>query len=81
MLRMQLSFITDPTAAMYITKIQASREGRYGIDVNYLDTCGYALRSGRAFVQSDYDNYRKVALVDSNAAENISGRRSCGEDN
>ena len=43
----------------------------YGIDVNYLDTCGYALRSGRAFVQSDYDNYRKVALVDSNAAENI----------
>ena len=24
-----------------------------------------------AFVQSDYDNYRKVALVDSNAAENI----------
>ena len=43
----------------------------YGIDVNYLDTCGYTLRSGRAFVQSDYDNFRKVALVDSNAAENI----------
>ena len=42
-----------------------------GVDLNYLDTCGYALRSGRAFVQSDYDNYRKVALVDSNAAENI----------
>lgn len=43
----------------------------YGIDVNYLDTCGYTLRSGRPFVQSDYDNFRKVALVDSNAAENI----------
>lgn len=43
----------------------------YGIDKNYMDTCGYTLRSGRGFVQSDYDQYRKVVLVDSNAAENI----------
>lgn len=43
----------------------------YGIDVNYLDTMGYTLRSGRAFVQSDMDEFRKVALVDSYAAENI----------
>ena len=43
----------------------------YGIDANYLDTCGYQIRSGRGFVQRDYDNYRKVALVDSNAAESI----------
>lgn len=43
----------------------------FGIDTNYLDTCGYKLRSGRGFVQKDYDDYRKVALVDSNAAESI----------
>lgn len=43
----------------------------YGIDTNYLDTCGYSVRSGRGFVQKDYDELHKVALVDSNAAENL----------
>lgn len=43
----------------------------YGIDENYLDTCGYMIQIGRGFVNKDYQNYRKVALVDSNAAENL----------
>lgn len=43
----------------------------YGIDMNYLDTCGYSVQLGRAFLQEDFDEYRKVALVDSNAAENM----------
>lgn len=43
----------------------------YGIDMNYLDTCGYMIQSGRGFIQKDYDELRKVALVDSNAAENL----------
>ncbi len=43
----------------------------YGIDKNYLDTCGYELQAGRGFVQKDYDNFSKVAIVDSYAAENI----------
>lgn len=43
----------------------------YGIDTNYLDTCGYSVRSGRGFVQKDYDELHKVALVDNNAAENL----------
>ncbi|MDO4272659.1 MAG: ABC transporter permease [Eubacteriales bacterium] len=43
----------------------------YGIDMNYLDTCGYKVQAGRAFVQKDYDQYRKVVLVDNNAAENL----------
>lgn len=43
----------------------------YGIDMNYLDTCGYMIQSGRGFIQKDYDDLRKVALVDSNAAENL----------
>lgn len=43
----------------------------YGIDMNYLDTCGYSVQLGRAFLQEDFDEYKKVALVDSNAAENM----------
>ena len=43
----------------------------YGIDNNYLDTCGYMIQSGRGFIQEDYDEFRKVALVDGNAAENL----------
>ena len=48
----------------------------YGIDANYLSNCGYMVQSGRGFVQKDYDSYRKVALVDSNAAQNIFGSES-----
>ena len=29
------------------------------------------VRSGRGFIQKDYDNLNKVALIDSNAAENL----------
>ncbi len=43
----------------------------YGIDMNYLNTCGYAIQGGRGFVQKDYDDYRKVALLDVNAVENL----------
>ena len=43
----------------------------YGIDQNYLDTCGYQIRSGRGFIQKDYDEIHKVVLVDSNAAETL----------
>lgn len=43
----------------------------YGVDMNYLDTCGYQVQAGRAFVQEDYDEFRKVVLVDSNVVENL----------
>lgn len=43
----------------------------YGIDMNYLDTCGYMVQSGRGFIQKDYDNLQKVVLVDTNAADNL----------
>ena len=43
----------------------------YGIDQNYLDTCGYQVRTGRGFIQKDYDEMHKVVLVDSNAAETL----------
>ena len=43
----------------------------YGIDMNYLETCGYMVRVGRGFVQKDLNEMRKVVLVDDNAAENL----------
>ena len=43
----------------------------YGIDMNYLETRGYMVRSGRSFIQKDFSEMRKVVLVDDNASENL----------
>ena len=40
----------------------------YGIDENYFDTAGYVVRTGRQFIESDYKEFRKVAIVDDTAA-------------
>ena len=48
--------------------------------MNYLDTCGYTVQLGRGFVQEDYDEFKKVALVDNNAADNLfSGENPVGK--
>jgi len=44
-----------------------------GIDRNYLNVYGYQVRSGRGFVQADFDKCRKVALVDANAVKTLFG--------
>lgn len=43
----------------------------YGIDENYLDTCGYVIQAGRGFVREDYEDYRKVALLDVEAVGSL----------
>ena len=48
----------------------------YGIDENYLSVYGYQVKSGRGFTQSDYENFRKVILVDSTAVTNLFGGES-----
>ena len=48
----------------------------YGIDEHYLSVYGYQVRSGRGFTRKDYEDFRKVALVDTNAVTNLFG----GED-
>ena len=48
----------------------------YGIDMHYLSVYGYQVKSGRGFTQADYDNFRKVALVDANTVSTLFG----GED-
>ena len=48
----------------------------YGIDRHYLSVYGYQVKSGRGFIPADYENYRKVVLVDANAVSTLFG----GED-
>ena len=45
----------------------------YGIDQNFLSVYGYQVKSGRGFTQGDFDNCRKVALVDTTAATSLFG--------
>ena len=45
----------------------------YGVDENYLSVYGYQVKNGRGFTESDYENCRKVVLVDTNAVTNLFG--------
>ena len=45
----------------------------YGIDRQYLSVYGLQIKAGRGFTQQDYDNFRKVLLVDTNTVKNIFG--------
>ena len=38
-----------------------------GIDSHYLNTCGYVVSSGRNFIERDYEEFRKVLLIDETA--------------
>lgn len=42
-----------------------------GIGSDYLQTCNYVVTQGRGFAQSDYENNRKVALVDTDAKKTL----------
>ena len=42
-----------------------------GIDLHYMNTCGYIVYSGRFFVQADYDRSHKVVLLDEASAQSL----------
>lgn len=44
-----------------------------GADSHYLNTCGYIIKSGRNFTDSDYTKYRKVAVIDTTAEDSLFG--------
>ena len=48
----------------------------YGIDTHYLNVYGYQVKSGRGFTQKDYDQFRKVILVDTTAVNTLFGGKS-----
>jgi putative ABC transport system permease protein len=42
-----------------------------GIDTSYFDTAGYAVRTGRNFIDDDYANFRKVVIIDETVASSV----------
>ena len=48
----------------------------YGIDEHYLSVYGYQVKTGRGFTESDYKDFRKVALVDTTAVSTLFGGES-----
>lgn len=52
----------------------------YGIDENYFSINGYRLNYGRNFLESDYENFRKVVIVDMKTATKLfEGKNPIGE--
>ena len=56
------------TDSLYYGNTAYSEFQMYGIDKNYFDTCGYISIKGRTFVDKDYKEYRKVAVLDKDTA-------------
>ena len=48
----------------------------YGIDEHYLSVYGYQIKTGRSFTESDYRDFRKVALVNTTAVSTLFGGES-----
>ena len=52
----------------------------YGVDSHFFSASGYQVKLGRGFTPSDYQNCRKVALVDANAISILSlGQNPVGQ--
>ena len=45
----------------------------YGIDSHYLSVYGYQVKTGRGFIEADYEDFRKVILLDTVAVTNLFG--------
>lgn len=51
-----------------------------GVDRNYFSAYGYQIRTGRGFVDSDYEDFRKVAIVDESTVSSLfAGKNPVGE--
>ena len=77
----KVSLYTSRTYAeqIYFRNTQFNGEV-YGIDSNYLNVYGYQVKSGRGFTESDFDNFRKVVLLDTKAVTTLfSGENPVGK--
>ena len=67
------TFYVSRTYADGIYHLNQSLQGAdiYGIDSHYFDVNGYVVRTGREFVDSDYKDFHKVAIIDQDAASTL----------
>ena len=72
------SFFYSRTYADGIYYDDSSLQGGkiYGVDSEYLNTCGYIIQNGRGFVDKDFSEYRKVVLLDKNAVNSMFGEEN-----
>lgn len=61
----------NDSGGVYYKNSAASGSKIIGIDKNYLNTCGYVIEKGRLFNDDDYSNFKNVALIDKQTAENL----------
>lgn len=40
-----------------------------GVDANYFDTCNYIMKEGRGFTETDFKEFRKVAILDEDSED------------
>lgn len=73
----KVSLYTSRNYAEQVYYLNSQFNGEvYGIDENYLSVYGLQVKNGRGFTQADYENFRKVILVDANAVKNLFGGES-----
>lgn len=67
------TFYVSRTYADGIYYLNQSLQGAdiYGIDNRYFNVNGYVVRTGRGFIDSDYKNFHKVAILDQDAASTL----------
>ena len=54
---------------IYHQSIGMSGGNLYGVDREYFDVCSYLIRRGRGFDEKDFSQFRKVAVLDKEAAD------------
>ena len=68
------SIYTYRNYANMVFYLNTQYEGQmFGIDENYLSVYGYQVKSGRGFTEKDYQDFRKVVLVDTTAVTTLFG--------
>lgn len=67
------SLYTQRTGVEYIFYNSEMLQGSklIGTDKHYLGACGFVISQGRPFTDSDYANYRKVALIDGTVSSTL----------
>ncbi|MBR2048629.1 MAG: ABC transporter permease [Oscillospiraceae bacterium] len=65
----QVSFYTSRNWSDFVTTPDSTFSGEvYGVDQDYFNVCGYVIGWGRNFSPADYENHRRVVILDTKAA-------------
>lgn len=60
---------TSYNNSFYFGSTELSGCDVYGIDNSYFSTCGYTVKRGRTFVPRDFQQFKPVAVIDSDTAK------------